>query len=114
MRISDWSSDVCSSDLVVELGDVDERAGGAELIQAQGLGGGLVEAEVGQARVGQAAQVVAHGADRVALCHPVVDRRLGILALGQLPAAIGRASWREGVWQCVSISVVAVSIKKKK
>src|SRR3546814_12491268 len=77
MRISDWSSDVCSSDLIGRQHDVAARGrdngDGLELVQ-QGL------------------QVV--GA-------PCAHLQLG------------RASGRERVWQDVSISGVAGTVKKK-
>src|SRR3546814_14127082 len=93
MRISDWSSDVCSSDLAgdVAAAFVEQRGGGVEVVVGQGQG------EVGQ-RLGHA--------------------RGGRHAEGQRAAAgldqIGRASCRERVCQYVSISVVAVLLKKNK
>src|SRR3546814_8246670 len=69
MRISDWSSDVCSSDLRSPL---DRLLAGAQQLRR-----------------------------RTVLAHQVVARE------------IGRASCRERVCQYVSISVVAVSLKKK-
>src|SRR3546814_20577656 len=75
MRISDWSSDVCSSDLFGELG-----------------------LQLGEGGVA--------GAPRLHhLRAEVVD---GFLV------EIGRASCRERVCQYMSISVVAVSLTKKK
>src|SRR3546814_17935917 len=79
MRISDWSSDVCSSDLHGEA-----VAAGMALAFAFSAEQGLCAAE-------DAARVAAHLRDE-----------------------IGRASCRERVCQYVSISVVAVSLKKKK
>src|SRR3546814_12842333 len=95
MRISDWSSDVCSSDLLA--------------IQAQH-------------------RLIMLDDDAVLL----IERRVGQTLPGfepphQLPqkpgpaisappdhnAEIGRASCRERVCQYVSISVVAVALKKK-
>src|SRR3546814_20262690 len=40
MRISDWSSDVCSSDLLVFIGGADAASGGADLARA---GGGFAQ-----------------------------------------------------------------------
>src|SRR3546814_16636693 len=85
MRISDWSSDVCSSDL--------ERT-----------------------------QVLLHRPDRV---HPVVDKKhlTAAFDLAQdrladqaraVGTEIGRASCRDRVCQYVSLSVVAVSLKKNR
>src|SRR3546814_14783927 len=92
LRISDWSSDVCSSDLVSLL--VDEAA-----LQAM--------MERARARGVECRGIADHGFIRsIYLRDPngyVVE----------LAAKIGRASCRERVCQYVSISVVAVSIKKK-
>src|SRR3546814_18197904 len=76
LRISDWSSDVCSSDLGFGAESRGDRAGG-----------GVEAVEVGH---------------RAALVRP---------AYPPTPE-IGRASCRERVCQYVSISVVAVSLKK--
>src|SRR3546814_16367400 len=84
MRISDWSSDVCSSDL-------ESLAWSRSLVEANLRG------------------VDSHGVQRL-------PRYLDLLRTGQIkarPAKIGRASCRERVCQYVSISVVAVSLKKK-
>src|SRR3546814_16179898 len=85
MRISDWSSDVCSSDLLagriaapaLRLERADQPVGELERI--------VLDVDQGQAR---------HEARN-------------------LQHEIGRASCRERVCQYVSISVVAVSLKKK-
>src|SRR3546814_13203859 len=105
MRISDWSSDVCSSDLT-RLGD--ERFGQrvfADLVEARGQPQhlGLVEPA---------------NADRLVERGPALGERAGLVHdPGVDPAAvfdqIGRASCRERVCQYVSISVVAVSLQKK-
>src|SRR3546814_19341174 len=89
MRISDWSSDVCSSDLL-----------GQEVYIA------LTKADTGRGIVaGVSVAFIAIIADRlIAAGAQRARRRL----------AIGSASCRERVCQYVSISVVAVSLKKKK
>src|SRR3546814_18128168 len=102
MRISDWSSDVCSSDLLVcgllghrHLVRADERRRGqsGEVI----LGEAGLDLLVGLALVaGQG--VGLHSEERQ-------QRGAGV--------QIGRASCRESVCQYVSISGVAVSLKKK-
>src|SRR3546814_1336374 len=80
MRISDWSSDVCSSDLVVV-----------------GVGG------LGQAQVADQGQAVA----RLDLLWPHRHQRLAVQHRargeqpGQFAAEIGRASCRERVCQYV-------------
>src|SRR3546814_17842572 len=107
MRISDWSSDVCSSDLLaaiaVERGeianrhvdgaaDADDRHAG---VAARG-NGRLVD------RAGDAADPELLPGDDA--------RRHRQVAADE----IGRATCGESVWQYVSFSVVAVSLKKKK
>src|SRR3546814_12887245 len=77
MRISDWSSDVCSSDLSARWRRALARASPPR-------------------------------ADR-----PARGRRCRAAAPRRRSAEIGRASCRERVCQYVSISVVAVSLKKK-
>src|SRR3546814_17859502 len=96
MRISDWSSDVCSSDL---------RAKG----QAGRLARGLPQSN------GPGTYTV-----RWAGCGPKLGHHAlgaGSLGPGRLDDAAGqngRASCRERVWQSVYISAVAVSLKKTK
>src|SRR3546814_16088932 len=92
MRISDWSSDVCSSDLP---GATDHHG----LLRARGP---------------QAAQ---HFAVVAVLEHDAavaMPQRQAIQRGHHLPDQIGRASCRERVCQYVEISVVAVTLKKKK
>src|SRR3546814_12320230 len=87
MRISDWSSDVCSSDLLAVLGDVQRRRlRGVELAGAEQVG--LEEF----------------------LQHQVAP---GPRALSRAARELGRASCRERVCQYVSLSVVAVSLQNK-
>src|SRR3546814_14340987 len=87
MRISDWSSDVCSSD--------------------------LFHTRFAQLRVGVCVTVVAD--DHARLERDNVVAVIPLLAFGDVGVAseIGRASCRERVCQYVYISVVAVSLKKK-
>src|SRR3546814_20789069 len=115
MRISDWSSDVCSSDLA-----------GAYLRDARraaSRSGGPVRPGSGQGTDGQGAVTL-----DLAGCS---DGELAALALAGRPSAygellrrhrdpvsrlvrgpkIGRASCRERVWQEVYNLVVAVSLK---
>src|SRR3546814_12095204 len=91
MRISDWSSDVCSSDLEGSRADSAFRL---EIGRTGSSSGGSAHGGVGGAR---------RGGDRRGA------RGLAVRPRGQ----IGRASCRERVCQYVSISVVAVSLKKK-
>src|SRR3546814_17372846 len=85
MRISDWSSDVCSSDLAERVG---EPAGqieeDAELQQVEGEVEQRLDADKARGRR--------------------IERRK--------PDELGRASCKDRVCQYVYISVVAVSIKK--
>src|SRR3546814_16842419 len=100
MRISDWSSDVCSSDLVDLGGRLGERevggpeAGGDPLTEHRG--GEVVQRAL---QVGHRDALVDHQAVDL-----VEDRRV----------QIGRAPRRERVCQYVSSSVVQASLKKKK
>src|SRR3546814_12502412 len=123
MRISDWSSDVCSSDLLADLetGRDVERVlrlpiffgiGGADIAdQVADRGPGRVIAGE-TARRGDAGQVGQADEDRgiFGLADILLDRdrlepRGGI-------EEIGRASCRERVCQYVSIAGVAVQLKK--
>src|SRR3546814_14188268 len=128
MRISDWSSDVCSSDLLRRqvVGQVvDDRLAGRDF-----QFGDLVIGDVGEV-LHQCAERVAVGGDDDALACLQVggdaflpigqDAGDGVLqrfrrgdGAARVPAEIGRASCRARVWQYVEISVVAVSLKKKK
>src|SRR3546814_16189900 len=88
MRISDWSSDVCSSDL--RTGDRQRRARRVAAVAASEIMG------CSAAPAGHPARHARSQPDQ-----PLLDRH-----------EIGRASCRERVGQYVSISVVAVSLKK--
>src|SRR3546814_11926570 len=94
MRISDWSSDVCSSDLHLDRLVVDDIAAGIEqsVLPVAGIG---VERDVGQ--------------DADIIAARILDRRHR--AAHQIE--IGRASCMERVCQYVLISVVAASLNKK-
>src|SRR3546814_18022323 len=98
MRISDWSSDVCSSDLV---------------LTARGAGDRLVHQ-----RAAQIVDAGAQGCDGAvaAQLHPaglnVRDQRMEHKAGDGVHQQIGRASCREGVWPYGEISGDAVSFKK--
>src|SRR3546814_19583557 len=91
MRISDWSSDVCSSDL--------QAAIGCRLDASRFC-------------------LVDLAADGIAILRPARDKlaieiQLVFIRIAAIEREIGRASCRERVCQYVSISVVAVSLKKK-
>src|SRR3546814_18077431 len=102
MRISDWSSDVCSSDL---LGRIEDAFAARERELAMGRRG--ARAWVAESR--ETAQVVL---DR--LLRPKGRRfdRVRILRFGSR-VEIGRASCREGGCRYVLIQVAAGSLKKK-
>src|SRR3546814_20574882 len=112
MRISDWSSDVCSSDLkamrvVLAEPQTLVRAGLRHLLE-----------------IHASAQIVGEAADGAQLLELVGRLRPDVVVtelnlpqisgLASLLQKIGSASCRERVCQYVSISVVAVSLKKKK
>src|SRR3546814_20718231 len=121
MRISDWSSDVCSSDLlrVVER-DTGRPAAGAEEFRRlrcdhQDL---ATFRQLRQAHdIGECAfvdqQVMQREIDRIGILLGAGQR----VIVGRQAAGlqkIGRASWRERVWKYVEISEVGVSLKKKR
>src|SRR3546814_12969857 len=114
MRISDWSSDVCSSDLNALAG----RLPGVVATQSSaepGYDGASVRIR-GTNTLGNSGPLVvidgiparAGGFERL---NPADIDNISVLK--DASAAIGRASCREGVSQYVYISVVAVSLKKK-
>src|SRR3546814_13334876 len=101
MRISDWSSDVCSSDLPGQEVASRARIGAARMRVADGDGEKLQEPQP-RAVVGRRDQ-----------------RRQGQRGRGKggelshYPSPIGRAACRESVCQYVSTSVVDVSFTQK-
>src|SRR3546814_17193692 len=103
MRISDWSSDVCSSDLVNRRGKCPWLRGFLRLDSKL-----FDRAVVSQSRnhlISFLRELAEPG---------LFPRPEGLSSLHQQPFEIGRASCRERVCQYVSISVVAVSLKKTK
>src|SRR3546814_16271416 len=98
MRMSDWSSDVCASDLLDGVGG--EAAGMRRDIAVEALRPG------GERLVAQPEGV----ADLVQRHHPGIPpggQRAGVVE------EIGRESCRERVCRSVWLSVVAVSYKQK-
>src|SRR3546814_9520418 len=91
LRISDWSSDVCSSDLPDELRHAETPL--RELLTAK-LGRGKIEVRASYTRTGGA---------ELAKLDPAWLQQL---------AEIGRASCRERVGQYLSISVVGLAFKQ--
>src|SRR3546814_16748044 len=107
MRMSDWSSDVCSSDL---------KQRTQRLVSLGGLlsfhvYAGAIGALLGIIHSGHKFQSPIGIALVIAMLTVVVTGFIGRYYLAQ---EIGRASCRESVCKYVSISVVAVSLKKKK
>src|SRR3546814_15602000 len=102
MRISDWSSDVCSSDLLAEDGAADDVADGAvrrapHLLQAELLDAALVG---GDGRALDADAVLLDGVggvdgDLVVGLVALLDGEVVVLQVHE----IGRASCRERVCQ---------------
>src|SRR3546814_16590002 len=100
MRISDWSSDVCSSDLLAG-GDIAQHAAvRRRLVILGAVGIGDAERDAGQAALAATLQEFCFGLEA---CADV--RRCALVQTG-------RASGRESVCLYVSISVVAVSLNK--
>src|SRR3546814_2833715 len=98
MRISDWSSDVCSSDLA-ETGDIQRPAETGPAIEAAGEG---IEMGAFPARVAAADDAPESG---IGLRHAAEGGRAPPQVIGlrlqRRMGEIGRASGREGVWRSV-------------
>src|SRR3546814_18105597 len=111
MRISDWSSDVCSSDLALRTRKIDVLILPSELaldrlhIVSHALG--LLDQLLRLADL--RLQRLQHSQRQALEVARLIDQR-SCLVLEQ----IGRASCRDRVCKYVSISVVAVSFKKQK
>src|SRR3546814_17039309 len=113
MRISDWISDVCSSDL-----------GGVDLLVVFGdcplMTGETLERLVAVRRQAAAPDIVGlafRPSDPATYGRVVLDevgRIARLVEFADADSELGRASCRGGVCQCVSIPLVAVSLKKKK
>src|SRR3546814_17512140 len=103
MRISDWSSDVCSSDLFLI------AAPGATLAETEILA--ACRASLARYKVPVRALVI-DTLPSIASPNGVKIQRGRLREMAQ--RQIGRASCRERVGQYVEISVVAGTLKKKK
>src|SRR3546814_11788662 len=109
MRISDWSSDVCSSDLA--------GRGSDPVVTEQQQG--EVPAEPVRQKIPLRQMTVdeGHAGARAFPEGGIVGIRRCIIGKGRglarIDEQIGRASCRERVCQYVEISVVAVALKKK-
>src|SRR3546814_16566242 len=104
MRISDWSSDVCSSDLPHGR----DQAGRGQALEEGGLTMALFELTSNDLRF-VAQRLPRDVRDLLKLHHGKLFLGGGFIRAVE----IGRASCRERVCQYVEISVVAVSLKKK-
>src|SRR3546814_13344963 len=93
MRISDWSSDVCSSDLLVLARHVDDQDAAGHADQRRG-----------KTDAGRQVHRPQHAV------HQLVD---GGVDLGDGSAAIGRVACRGRGWKYVEITVVTVSSENK-
>src|SRR3546814_12260807 len=134
MRISDWSSDVCSSDLDVSQNIKDLARGsgpkGSGSLQRSYSADASVEYWVSTSCY--SLDFTSASASTPASAKSIGSFGLQSLAIGIIlrsferlaqsrgcrqrrrPQQIGRASCRERGWQYVKISVVAVSLKKQK
>src|SRR3546814_19678499 len=116
MRISDWSSDVCSSDL---LSPVDLALDSAALVLARATAhAGQRDHEVlaGGIQHGVGGDDPGHQDDR--RCRPQGEAHAGhgdgAAPHGAVPVQIGSAPERERGCQYVEVSVGAVPVKQKK
>src|SRR3546814_1080667 len=94
MRISDWSSDVCSSDLPFVLDQAQQQVQFQSLRVLRGKATGL-----GQHLT--ANQPVPRHQRRHRLQQIKVDSRTEYVGEAAIGLEIGRASWRERAWQYV-------------
>src|SRR3546814_15272436 len=102
MRISDWSSDVCSSDLGHDMGIGIPAVWAVERLPQHGK------------RLARIIAVVMLAAATAGIDGPALPCIAPDNALGARVFQIGRASCRGRVCQYVEISVVAVSLKETK
>src|SRR3546814_14933540 len=114
-RISDWSSDVCSSDLLKSNGETAMVLGTMTDADYEGLR----KMQDRSAQANFMFPIIASGRKyfrgtlkRVG-SSPVPMTVLVNGKSPQLPRKIGKASWRERVWPYVENSVVDCTLKKK-
>src|SRR3546814_19023878 len=117
MRISDWSSDVCSSDLVL--------IGAQAVAGSTAIGAGAQATGEVSTAIGNGAQALggnsfaggyksrATGDYSVAIGQDAWASGYLSTAVGWLAWEVGRASCRARVCQYGEVSVVAVTLKKK-
>src|SRR3546814_16466961 len=109
MRISDWSSDVCSSDLPAALDFATAASLGCRFVTS-------FRAIVDRARVAPGDWVAVHGCGGVGLSAIMIASAMGakVIAVDLTEGTqIGRASCWERERQYGYISVVAFTLKKK-
>src|SRR3546814_14879038 len=117
MRISDWSSDVCSSDLAIGVPSEASSVicGGA--IGSSDFDSGAVTASHATERMNSASSAAMLRTSHHSLRRPrqwsACNPRVCASNPGQ-PLEIGRAYSRASLFQYLSLSVVAVTFKKKK
>src|SRR3546814_14098797 len=122
MRISDWSSDVCSSDL----GQQSRRSGGHDGLPAFDPGAGAADSTLGRLyQIGrrELTERLAEGrasgsrfairAQSIAAIRPALDAGQGRASQKLNKQKNERESCRENGCQYVESSVVAVTLKKK-
>src|SRR3546814_12549227 len=108
MRISDWSADVCSSDLIDALrGVIDDAL--RRLSPKSAMAKALA---YGRKRWDALTRYTGEG--QAEIDNHIAQRAIRSNAIGRQNWQIGRASCRESVIQYVEISVGAGSIKTKK
>src|SRR3546814_9095735 len=108
MRISDWSSDVCSSDLVGHREDDRRRRHLLDHLGLECAGGGQAEEDVGALqRLGQVACLGRHGVRRFPLVHA--------LGAALIDGALARSEEHTSELQSLMrISYAVFCLKKKK
>src|SRR3546814_11592991 len=109
MRISDWSSDVCSSDLNTTAGIPEPLLSRLRIERVGGPGPEHFDSVLESILRDAAAEL---GVAPM-LLPPLEPEVIGWLRAAFTGDEIGRASCRERVCQYVLISVVAVTLKKK-
>src|SRR3546814_8569637 len=100
MRISDWSSDVCSSDLVAVRGEIG-REDAAEILLRRAVWRAVIVGEIDMrdAAIERAAQHRAAGFEHVRAAEILPQAKADRGQIEPAVAKIGRASCRERVCQ---------------
>src|SRR3546814_11809340 len=127
MRISDWSSDVCSSDLDFDTVDLRHQSVAFAAPRQMSWHEEQRQATTAGRRIGQPGEhevndvvssiVIAAGNEQLGAADGVTTANQGLCACAhqtKIASEIGSASCRGSVWQYVSIPVDAGSFKHKK